>query len=86
MNKPVEMATLTGAHHFSFSDQSLLKSQYLMKAISSVGRLESSTPVAGFAFTTTYVHTLFDVYLKGTPASELTNVCPQYPEVQIDTH
>jgi predicted dienelactone hydrolase len=80
------LITIRGAHHFSFSDQSLLKSQYLMKAISSVGAFGKLDARRGLSITTTLVHTFFDVYLKGTPASELTNVSPQYPEVQIDTH
>jgi predicted dienelactone hydrolase len=79
------LITIRGAHHFSFSDQSLLKSQYLMKAISSVGTFGKLDARRGLSITTTYVHTFFDVYLKGAPASELTNVSPQYPEVQIDT-
>jgi dienelactone hydrolase len=80
------LITIRGAHHFSFSDQSLLKSQYLMKAISSVGAFGKLDARRGLSITTTYVHTFFDVYLKGAPASELRNVSPQYPEVQIDTH
>ena len=80
------LITIRGAHHFSFSDQRLLKSQYLMKAISSVGAFGKLDARRGLSITTTYVHTFFDVYLKGAPARELTNVCPQYPEVQIDMH
>jgi dienelactone hydrolase len=79
------LITIRGAHHFSFSDQSLLKSQYLMKALSSVGGFGKLDARRGLKITSTYVHTFFDVYLKGAPVTELTSVPAQYPEVQIDT-
>lgn len=75
-----------GAHHFSFSDQALLKSQLLMKVLASVagfGKLDSRR---GLAITTMYVHTFFDVYLKGAPANELTSVSARYLEVQLKAH
>jgi dienelactone hydrolase len=80
------LVTIRGAHHFSFSDQALLKSQYLTKLLTSVigfGKLDSRR---GLAITSGYVHTFFDVYLKGAPATVLTNVSTQYPEVQVETY
>jgi len=71
------------AHHFTFSDQALLKSQYMMRVISSlagVGKLEARR---GLTITTTFIHTFFDAYLKGAPSSALTGVSSQYPEVQF---
>jgi hypothetical protein len=38
----------------------------------------------GLAITTTYVHTYFDVYLKGAPATLLTGLSAQYPEVRVE--
>lgn len=69
-----------GANHFSFSDQILLKSQYLIGTLQHLkGGLD---PRRGLRITTDYVHTFFDVYLKGAPASLLDNLLRLYPEVQ----
>jgi predicted dienelactone hydrolase len=76
------MITIRGAHHFSFSDQALLKSQYLMKVMTSVagfGKLDSRR---GLGITANYVHTFFDVYLKGEPSTLLAGPSTEYPEVQ----
>ena len=78
------LITIRGAHHFSFSDQALLKSQYLIKALSAIagfGKLDSRR---GLAITSAYVHTFFDVYLKGEPATVLTGLSAQYPEVEAE--
>jgi len=78
------LVTIRGAHHFSFSDQALLKSQYLIRVLASVagfGKLDSRR---GLAITASYVHTFFDVYLKGAPATLVTSVSTQYPEVQFE--
>jgi dienelactone hydrolase len=77
------MITIRGAHHFSFSDQALLKSEYLIKVMTTAagfGKLDSRR---GLAITADYVHTFFDVYLKGEPSTTLlTGPSTQYPEVQ----
>jgi dienelactone hydrolase len=72
---------IRGANHFSFSDQILLKSQYLIRTLQRLqkGGLDGRR---GLRITTDYVHTFFDVYLKGAPASLLDNVRQVYPEVQ----
>jgi predicted dienelactone hydrolase len=74
--------TIRGANHFSFSDQMLVKSQYLIGVIHALGisRLESRR---GLAITADFVHTFFDVYLKDTPADSLNQPAQRYPEVQV---
>lgn len=72
---------IRGANHFSFSDQILLKSQYLVKALQRLQKGGLDGP-RGLRITTDYVHTFFDVYLKGAPASLLDNVRQAHPEVQ----
>ncbi|MGH9774543.1 MAG: alpha/beta hydrolase family protein [Candidatus Acidiferrales bacterium] len=77
------LIAIRGANHFSFSDQMLLKSQFIigLMRIIGFGRLEK---YRGLAITTDYVHTFFDVYLKSAPPSQLTNISKQYPEVQSE--
>jgi dienelactone hydrolase len=70
-----------GANHFSFSDQILLKSQYFVQALQRLHKGGLDGP-RGLRITTEYVHTFFDVYLKGAPPSLLHNVRQSYPEVQ----
>jgi dienelactone hydrolase len=74
--------TIRGAHHFSFSDQVLLKSHVLMKVLTTVGGLGKLDGRRGLAITTASVHTFFDVYLKGAPPTLLSALSAQYPEVQ----
>jgi predicted dienelactone hydrolase len=71
--------TIRGANHFSFSDQMLLKSHYVIGMMRKLG-FGSLEGRRGLAITTDYVHTFFDVYLKGAPVSQLTT--QRYPEVQ----
>ena len=72
---------IRGANHFSFSDQILVKSRYFVKALQRMQKGGLDGP-RGLRITTDYVHTFFDVYLKGAPASLLDNVHQTYPEVQ----
>ena len=74
--------TIRGANHFSFSDQMLVKSQYVIGVMHSLGvsRLESRR---GLAITADYVHMFFDVYLKDAPADSLNQPAQRYPEVQV---
>lgn len=68
------------ANHFSFSDQMLTKSGIFIALFQLFqGRLDGRR---GLAITNDYVHTFFDVYLKGAPAGELDNLRRSYPEVQ----
>lgn len=76
--------TIRGAHHFSFTDQSLLKSSLLMKVFTTLGGFGKLDARRGLAITSTYVYTFFDVHLKGAPATQLTAISAQYPEVQVE--
>jgi predicted dienelactone hydrolase len=70
------LLAMRGTNHFSFGDQSLLKSPYLMHL------LQHIEVRRGLEITSAYVHTFFDVYLKDAPASALDNLRRTYPEVQ----
>ena len=70
--------------HFSFSDPAMLKSPFLMKALTTVGGLGKLDARRGLSITTTYVRTFFDVERKGTPPTLLESVSSQYPEVQFE--
>jgi len=74
--------TIRGANHFSFSDQMLVKSHYVigMMRLLGFGGLEGRR---GLAITADYVHTFFDVYLKDAPAVSLEKASQLYPEVQV---
>lgn len=74
--------TIRGANHFSFSDQMLLKSQYVIGLLRlfGAGGLEGRR---GLAITADYVHTFFDVHLKDAPAGLLNKPPQLYPEVQF---
>src|ERR1017187_2541005 len=75
------LLTVRGANHFSFSDQMLVKSRYLISLLQLFqGRLDGRR---GLTITTAYVHTFFDVYLQNAPASLLDNLRQSYPEVQV---
>ena len=76
------LITIRRANHFSFSDQMLLKSHYVigLLRIFGFGGLDGRR---GLAITAEYVHTFFDVYLKGAPAALLNKPSQLYPEVQF---
>jgi hypothetical protein len=76
------LITIRGANHFSFSDQILIKSHYLINLMRmfGVGSLEQRR---GLAITAECVHTFFDVYLKGASTASLNKLSQLYPEVQI---
>jgi dienelactone hydrolase len=75
------LLAIRGANHFSFSDQILLKSHYVVRLLQLFqGGLDGRR---GLTITTAYVHTFFDVYLKNAPASLLDNLRQAYPEVQF---
>ncbi len=76
------LITIRGTNHFSFSDQMVLKSHYLIGLLRlfGFGRLEGRR---GLTITADYVHTFFDVYLKDAPARSLHKPPQLYPEVQF---
>jgi predicted dienelactone hydrolase len=76
------LITIRGANHFSFSDQVLLKSHYVMRMLRvfGFGVLDEHR---GLAITAEWVHTFFDVYLKDAPAALLNKPSQLYPEVQF---
>ncbi|MCI0332423.1 MAG: family membership [Planctomycetes bacterium] len=65
------IVTLRGADHFSFSDQALVKSQIVMKALSTVGIADGLDAREGLAHTRRYVCEFFDVHLRGAPREAL---------------
>lgn len=79
-------ATIRGANHFSFSDQILLRSHLLISALMAVRVFGHLQPRRGLAIAADYVHTFFDVYLKGASPSQFANLTPKYPEVQVESH
>jgi predicted dienelactone hydrolase len=75
--------TITGANHFTFSDQMFTKSPILMFFLRRVGVMGSLEKRRGLAITGACVHTFFDVYLKGAPANEMNRLPALYPELKI---
>jgi len=73
--------TIRGTNHFSFSDQMLLKSHYLIGLLRLLG-LGGLDGRRGLTITAEYLHTFFDVYLKDAPAALLNQPSQLYPEVQ----
>lgn len=73
------LLAIHNANHFSFSDQILLKSQYLVGLLELFqGGLDQRR---GLAITTAYVHTFFDVHLKGASPKALDALRQSCPEV-----
>ncbi|MGI8783634.1 MAG: hypothetical protein ACR2L2_08310 [Acidobacteriota bacterium] len=59
------IVTLRGAHHFSFSDEALVKSQIVLKALGALGVTGGLDSRSGLAFT------FFNVHLRGAPRDVL---------------
>jgi predicted dienelactone hydrolase len=68
------------ANHYSFSDDAMLKSQLVRGTLHTLGILgiDGRRQVVVSAHC---IHSFFDVYLKGAPASGLKSQ-PEYPEIQ----
>jgi dienelactone hydrolase len=75
--------TITGANHFTFSDQMFTKSPILMFFLRRAGVMGSLEKRRGLAITSACVHTFFDVYLKGAPADEMNSLPALYPELKM---
>jgi dienelactone hydrolase len=72
--------TIRGANHYLFSDDAMLRSPPVMRALRTFGfvGIDGRRQIA---VTDHYISTFFDVYLKGAPASELKSQ-PEYPAVE----
>lgn len=75
--------TISGANHFTFSDQMFVKSPVLMFFLRRIGVMGPLEKRRGIAITDACVHTFFDVYLKDAPAAEMNNLPSLYPELKI---
>lgn len=75
--------TITGANHFTFSDQMFTKSPILMFFLRRAGVMGPLEGRRGLAITTACVHTFFDIYLKGAPADEMNSLPALYPELKM---
>ena len=71
------------ANHFSFSDQILLNSRVAMSLFRLVG-FGGLDGRRGLAISADYVHTFFDVHLRGAPAVAMTNLARKYEEVHLE--
>lgn len=74
---------IRGASHLSFSDQMLIKSQALLGLARMLGAVHLDGR-RGLAITADYVHSFFDVYLKGKPRTVLDTLASRYPEVMVE--
>ncbi len=74
--------TIIGANHFSFSDQMLTRNAIAMGLLRKLHVLGSLDKYRGLRITSDYIHTFFDVYLKGIPVEELNHLSTVYPEVK----
>ena len=75
--------TITGANHFTFSDQMFTKSPILMFFLRRAGVMGSLERRRGLAIAGACIHTFFDAYLKGAPAQELDSLPGLDPELKI---
>jgi hypothetical protein len=75
---------IQNANHFSFSDQMLLNSQIAIHLLQLARKFGGLDGRRGLAISADYIHTFFDVYLKGAPVASLTSLVRKYPEVRIE--
>jgi predicted dienelactone hydrolase len=75
--------TITGANHFTFSDQMFTKSPILMFFLRRAGVMGPLEKRRGLTITSACVHTFFDVYLKGASAEEMNSLPHLYPELKM---
>lgn len=71
------------ANHFSFSDQALLNSPIALMILSYVAKFGPLDSRRGLGISADYVHTFFDVHLKGMPGNDLMELSQKYPEIQL---
>ena len=73
---------IRGGYHFGFSDGALLKSHIVLGTLRMLGILGIDGR-RQLAVTSHYVHSFFDVYMKGSSVSPLKISDPRYPEIQV---
>ena len=78
------IVTLRGAHHFSFSDEALVKSQMVMTVMRWVGLTGGLAPREGLVATARYAREFFDVHLRGASRAALYGG-PLVPSARIET-
>jgi len=71
---------IKGANHFMFSDDAVLKSRLVMRALRSLGILKLDGP-RQVAISAHYISTFFDATLAGRTSQE-PQITAEYPEVQ----
>ena len=70
------------ANHFSFSDQILLNSHIATRVLRDGLGFGGLDGRRGLAISADYVHTFFDVYLRGAPPASLTRLSEKYQEAE----
>jgi predicted dienelactone hydrolase len=76
-----QTATVLGARHFNFSDQSLLKDRYLGRISGMLGPVGERR---GLAIAAACVDTFFEIHLKNAPAERLRSLSGEYPEIRFE--
>jgi predicted dienelactone hydrolase len=76
-----QVATVVGARHFNFSDQSLLKDRFLGRASGMLGPVGERR---GLAIAAACLDSFFEIHLKNAPADRLGGLSKQYSEIQIE--
>jgi predicted dienelactone hydrolase len=74
--------SISGANHFTFSDQLLVKNPLLVKSMQLTGIIKLDG-ARGSRITADFVRTYFDVHLEGTSRAELDDLARKYPEVRV---
>jgi dienelactone hydrolase len=76
------LIVIRGANHFLFSDDALLKSHILLRALRMLGivHIDGRRQLAITAFC---LRSFFDAYLKTTGVSRFKISSPRYPEIQV---
>jgi hypothetical protein len=74
------VATVRGARHFNFSDQSLLKDHYLGRLAGMLGPVGERR---GLAIAAACVNAFFEIHLKNANKDLLRDLSKEYPEIQF---
>jgi hypothetical protein len=74
---------VSGARHFNFSDQALIKPRLLARAVGAIGPADVNRI---FAVTNAYVLAFFEHHLQRHPVRLLGGPSPEFPEVKFVAH